>query len=65
LNIDLKGTEGIADVQIWNMNGVQVLSGKSSAQKTQMNFSKLPSGVYLMKVLKNGVIVSKTKIIKD
>ncbi len=65
LNIDFNGTEGIADIQLFNMNGVQVLSGKSSAQKTQMNFSKLPSGIYLMKVLKNGVVVSKTKIIKD
>jgi hypothetical protein len=41
------------------------MSKRTSSVRSQMNLSKLPAGIYLMKVVKDGVVVSKTKVVKQ
>lgn len=65
LNVDLKGTEGVSVIQLFDINGTQVMSKRTSSVRSQMNLAKLPAGIYLMKVLKDGIVVSKTKVVKQ
>ncbi len=65
LNVDVKGTDGVAVIQLFDINGTQVMSKRTSSVRSQMNLSKLPAGIYLMKVVKDGVVVSKTKVVKQ
>jgi hypothetical protein len=65
LNVDLKGIEGGAVIQLFDINGTQVMSKRTSSVRSQMNLAKLPAGIYLMKFVKDGVVVSKTKVVKQ
>ena len=65
LNVDLKSNKGISEIQLFDINGTQVMSKITSSVRSQMNLSKLPAGIYLMKVVKDGVVVSKTKVVKQ
>jgi len=65
LNVDLKGTEGVSVIQLFDINGTQIMSKRTSSVRSQMNLAKLPAGIYLMKVVKDGVVVSKTKVVKQ
>jgi hypothetical protein len=65
LNVDLKSNKGISEIQLFDINGTQVMSKRTSSVRSQMNLSKLPAGIYLMKVVKDGVVVSKTKVVKQ
>ena len=65
LNVDLKGTEGVSVIQLFDINGTQVMSKRTSSVRSQMNLAKLPAGIYLMKVVKDGIVVSKTKVVKQ
>ncbi len=65
LNIDLTTNEGVSDIQIYDINGVQVMTKSTSSAKSQLNVAKLPAGIYLIKVVKDGKVVSRTKIVKQ
>ena len=65
LNVDLKSNKGISEIQLFDINGIQVMSKRTSSVRSQMNLSKLSAGIYLMKVVKDGVVVSKTKVVKQ
>ncbi len=65
LNVDLKGNDGVAVIQLFDINGTQVMSKRTASVRSQMNLSTLPAGIYLMKVVKDGVVVSKTKVVKQ
>jgi len=65
LNVDLKSNKGISEIQLFDINGTQVMSKRTSSVRSQMNLSKLSAGIYLMKVVKDGVVVSKTKVVKQ
>ncbi len=65
LNVDLKGNDGVAVIQLFDINGTQVMSKRTASVRSQMNLAKLPAGIYLMKVVKDGVVVSKTKVVKQ
>jgi Metallo-peptidase family M12B Reprolysin-like/Secretion system C-terminal sorting domain/Fibronectin type III domain/Bacterial pre-peptidase C-terminal domain len=65
LNVDLKSNKGISEIQLFDINGTQVMSKRTSSVRSQMNLSILPAGIYLMKVVKDGVVVSKTKVVKQ
>lgn len=65
LNVDLKSNEGVSEIRLFDINGTQVLSKKTSNARSQINLSGLPGGIYLMKVVKDGVVVSKSKVVKQ
>jgi hypothetical protein len=41
------------------------MSKRTSLVRSQMNLAQLPAGIYLMKVVKDGIVVSKTKVVKQ
>ena len=65
LNLNLKGFEGTSTIQLYDVSGMQVMSKKSNQVKEQLNVSKLPSGIYLIKVINRDMIISRTKFIKQ
>ena len=65
LNIDFTGFEGISEIQLYDINGNQVMNKKTSQMKTQLDVSKLSGGIYLIKALKGQTVVSRTKIVKQ
>ena len=65
LNINLKAFEGGSTIQLYDVNGTQVMSKKSNHAKEQLNVSTLPSGIYLIKVINRDMIISRTPFIKQ
>jgi hypothetical protein len=65
LNVDMEGIDGTAEIQLFDVNGVQVLRKLTSTRNSKLQLSHLPSGVYLMKVVQNGKLVTKTKVVKQ
>ena len=52
--------EGVedADISIYSING-QLINGNSLIENNKINMSSLPNGVYLIKVQKEGTILTK------
>ena len=65
LNVDMEGIDGTAEIQLFDVNGVQVLRKLTTTRNSKLQLSHLPSGVYLMKVVQNGKLVTKTKVVKQ
>jgi hypothetical protein len=54
----------VADIRVFDIYGKMVMQQRSSRQNTQLDVSKLPAGVYMMKVRDNKKEFS-TKIVKE
>ena len=65
LNVNLAGVEGSSDIQVFDINGRQVLDKKTSQATTPLNVSTLHPGIYLIKVMNGTTVVSSTKIVKQ
>jgi len=60
----MDGVAGMADIRLFDMYGKMVLQQRSSSAKTQLDVSKLPAGVYMVKVKDSKKEVS-TRIVKE
>ena len=65
LYVDLKSLAGVTDIKVYDVNGVQVLSQKSNLRQTQIDISKLPMGVYMIKAIDKENNISRTKFVKE
>ena len=65
LNVNLDGIDGIAEIQMFDVNGVQVLRKMTSNRNNQLEMAQLPSGVYMLKVVQNGKLITKSKVVKQ
>lgn len=63
LNISLP-TNG-NDIALFNIRGEQVMKTRAAPAISQLDVSNLPSGLYLIKITKDGRIVSQLKVIKQ
>jgi hypothetical protein len=53
------------DIALFNIRGEQVMKTRSAAANSQLDVSKLASGLYLVKITKDGRLVSQLKVIKQ
>lgn len=64
VNIYVNGGYEMSSYQIYNLAGQQVKQGYASGKSTQINISELLNGVYFVKVITDGGVVTK-KIVKQ
>ena len=64
MNINITGVVGASEIHVYDVDGREVMTQKTGGVKTQLNLSKLSSGLYLVKVTNAGVVISSTKITK-
>jgi hypothetical protein len=65
ITVKQANVSGASEIRVFDINGRQVMTQKSSQLNTQLNIATLPSGMYLVKVLKGGLVVSSTKFSKQ
>lgn len=65
LNINLTGYEGVAAINLVDVNGRTVISQRSAQVNSQLDISKLSKGVYLVKVITAAGEVLNAKIVKQ
>lgn len=65
LNINLTGYTGKSDLSLFDVNGRIVLNRQVSATNTPLDISKLPAGVYMLRIKNGGKDVKMEKIIKQ
>jgi hypothetical protein len=53
------------DITLFNSNGEQVMMIKAAGVNSQLDVSKLASGLYLVKISKEGKLISQLKVIKQ
>jgi hypothetical protein len=63
LNISM--TSAGNDIQLFNSRGEQVMKTRAAAANSQLDVSKLASGLYLVKITKDGKLVSQLKVVKQ
>ena len=64
VTVRIKDLEGSAAIRVFDMYGRMVMQQSSSQPLTQLDVSKLSSGIYLIKVM-NGGKESTMKIVKE
>lgn len=65
LNISLNNTQGVSDIRVFDVTGVQVLAARTSQSRTTLNMEKLTRGLYLVKVFHGDREVSSIKVLKQ
>ncbi|MGG9970230.1 reprolysin-like metallopeptidase [Ferruginibacter sp. SUN002] len=65
VNINLTGFEGASEIHLFDVNGRQVMTAKTTKVNSQINIAALPKGVYLVKVVNGKNQISSTKIVKQ
>ncbi|HYF30907.1 MAG TPA: zinc-dependent metalloprotease family protein [Chitinophagaceae bacterium] len=65
LQVIIPGNQDKAEISIQDMYGRTIMRQNSNAISTRMNISTLPSGVYVVKVNRNGKEIFSTKIVKE
>jgi hypothetical protein len=64
LHVNLNGYEGVSEIGVYNISGTLVMSQKAGQGTAHFDISKLPSGVYMVKVINSKAEVSVSKFIK-
>ena len=59
------GLEGKPDLIVYDMLGRQVMKQVAGSKMTSINVSMLPAGMYMLKLMNNGVELGSTKFIKN
>jgi hypothetical protein len=64
LRINLSGMEGVAEIGVYTVEGVRVITQRTGSKQLDMDLSSLPSGVYWVKVFNGRMQVSHVKVMK-
>jgi hypothetical protein len=65
LNVQIKGQAGTSQIQVINAAGGIVMKHTISMANSQINVTNLPSGIYMVNVIRNGKVVSRNKFVKQ
>ncbi len=65
LNINLTGYQGVSNISVLDVNGKQVANLRTSNVNSSMDISKLPAGVYMLKVYTANGEVLNTRVVKQ
>ncbi len=64
VNINITGYIGVSDIRLFDVNGKQVATQRTSQLNSVMDISKLPKGIYLVKVFTATGEMLSSKIVK-
>ena len=64
LTVQISGYEGTFRISLYDLNGKLVMDRMGAATNAQLNISRIPAGVYMMKVMQGGKEISSGKVIK-
>jgi hypothetical protein len=64
LNIKIDDLRGIAEIRVFDINGKLLLQQRSTSINTQLDVSKLATGMYIIKVMNDGK-ESAMKVVKE
>lgn len=64
LRINLSGMDGVAEIGVYTVEGVRVMTQRTGSKQLDMDLSSLPSGVYWVKVFNGRMKVSHVKVLK-
>ncbi|MEP7317697.1 MAG: reprolysin-like metallopeptidase [Panacibacter sp.] len=65
ININLTGYKGVSEIKLYDVNGKQVAVFRTSQMNSEMDISKLTTGVYLLKITTSNGEVLSSKVIKQ
>jgi hypothetical protein len=64
ITVQLNELNGTANISVTDINGKMVMQQRSADVTTELNISKLPSGIYMVKAIENGK-TSNWKFVKE
>jgi hypothetical protein len=64
ITVQLNELNGTANITVTDINGKMVMQQRSADVTTELNISKLPSGIYMVKAIENGKI-NNWKFVKE
>jgi hypothetical protein len=64
ITVQITGYEGSYRISLYDLNGKLVMDRMGAAANTQLNISRIPAGVYMMKVMQGGKEISSGKVLK-
>jgi hypothetical protein len=59
------GLTGRSVIHVYDVNGAEMMNKVATKEITSFDISALPSGIYMIKVINNDKIISRSKIIKQ
>lgn len=65
LNLNLSGFKGTSEVVVYNMNGKRIMSKQTANVNTTLDFSRLPKGVYMVRIFNASGYGGNMKVIKN
>ncbi|MFM1961349.1 MAG: hypothetical protein RLZZ172_194 [Bacteroidota bacterium] len=65
LNLNLSGFKGNSEVVVYNMNGKRMMSKQTANINTTLDFSRLPKGIYLVRIFNANGKSGNLKVIKN
>ena len=65
ININITGYSGTSEILVFDVNGRLVVRNKTSNINSQLDISKLTSGLYLVKVFNGESVISEKKVMKQ
>lgn len=65
LNLNLSGFKGTSQVVVYNMNGKRMMSKLTANTNTTLDFSRLPKGIYMLRVFNANGNSGNMKVIKN
>jgi len=65
MNVNITGFAGTSDIRVYDVNGRQVMATETDKVNTQLDLSRLPGGIYLIKVMNGDKVISSRRIMKD
>ena len=66
LNISMKGYKKEKIIEVFDLNGKQVILERVMQDNTALRIGTLPSGLYIIKVTgRDGTVLSRSKFVKE
>ena len=63
--IDLQNANTIVDFELFNVAGSLVDQGKFKKRRNEIDLSKQPNGIYLIKLIKGKTLIKTLKLLKQ
>jgi len=64
LNIKLNDVTGISDIIIYNSNGEEMMTLKTTSLNNTLEFGSFKAGYYIVKVINQNMVISSMKVLK-
>ena len=65
MNVNITGFAGTSNIRVYDINGREVMNKETGKVNTQLDLSRLPGGIYLIKVMNGDKVISSRRVMKD